>query len=478
MKHSIRTYLLVNLLLSVFLFAALTAIAHLFVDHNKIHAYTNRQLAMMALNIQRLIVYDPNLFSEDNQNNQSDCCEIVQKMSPLQGEANTIMHSFLPNICSKIKLQVSDKNNKIIFPKNPKDKIVFDNNHPGFYKQKIGDVAWHVFTLQNMENGIKVSVAEHGDIYDEINKKMEIFSTWITLLAYPFLILLVWIIVGRGLASISYVTNEVKNRAPSFLQAVDIEGTIPIEIQPLIKEINHLLAKMQEALLREERFASDAAHELRTPLAALRAHVHVAINTTTKKERDRALNNIITGIDRSTHVVNQLLTLSRAIKMKSDTIKLQPVSLHKEATAIIAELVPIAKRNNAEIELIESDTRLMILGDPIMIGVLIKNLIDNSIRYVGHEHGLIQVIVSSTAKNIILKVIDNGPGIPEKQYKRVFERFFRVVGNKVPGSGLGLNIVKQIIQQHHAKITLNTPKNGTGLEVCVYFKKMKVSKTK
>jgi len=287
----------------------------------------------------------------------------------------------------------------------------------------------------------------------------------------PLIAFIVWTIVNKGLASIKKFADEVKHRVPSHLQAIAI-GSVPKEIEPVVTELNNLFQKLQNTFMREERFASDAAHELRTPLAALRAHVHVALNATSKAERDNALNKVIAGIDRSTHVVNQLLTLARATRLR-DRPKLEPVSLNKEAVAIISELYPIAKKRNIEIELLDDHPQQKILGDPITIGVLIKNLVDNAIRYVNHPNGLIQVVIEYTPKHAILKVIDNGPGIPADLQEQVFERFFRIAdNNNIQGSGLGLSIVGEIVKQHHAQIKLATPKSGSGLEVSVAFKKL------
>lgn len=277
-------------------------------------------------------------------------------------------------------------------------------------------------------------------------------------------------LLGYYLSCINKITKELKNRAPDTLKKLNPQ-TFPCELQPLVEELNILFLKLNEAFQREERFSSDAAHELRTPLAALRAHVHVALNATTKKERDRSLHQIVAGIDRSTHVINQLLILARATKVKSLTPKLEPVSLKKEAQLIIADLVPLIQEKNIKIELIDKSKKQMILGDPITISVLIRNLVDNAIRYIPHDHGLIRVTIQDTPKHVVLIVMDNGRGIPKDLQKQVFERFFRITDNKVQGSGLGLNIVKEVIQQHHAEIKLVTPKSEQGLEVSVFFPK-------
>ena len=473
MKHSIRTFLLINLLLSVIFVGSLDVVAHIYLDNDKIQTYANKQLALVAMNVQTLLVNTKELININNDKTNQSTCSVITNIHELCDIANKNSID-AKALCQKMLLQIWDKNGKLIFPQNtdPKKtiKIIY-----GFSDQKLDNATLRVFTNQNTNNGLTVAVGEDHSLYEESESQITIYTLLIMLFSLPLLAILIWLVVTKGLGSIRNVVNEVKNRTPEHLQSVPIDS-LPIEIQPLILELNNLLGKLQIAFDREERFASDAAHELRTPLAALRAHVHVALNATSKQERDNALNKVITGIERSTHVVNQLLTLTRASKLQNQ-LKLNPVSLNKAATEIIAELFPIAKKKNIEIELIDHSQKQRILGDPITIGVLIKNLVDNAIRYINHDHGLIQVLIEKTAHDVILKVIDNGPGIPKKEMDLVFERFFRGDTN-TQGSGLGLSIVSQIVKQHHAKIKLSTPKSGTGLEVSVTFKKPKNLPTK
>ncbi len=229
-----------------------------------------------------------------------------------------------------------------------------------------------------------------------------------------------------------------------------------------------MFIKLQEAFVREKRFASDAAHELKTPLAALKIQAQVALNTENIEELRSALKNIVKGVDRSTHIINQLLTLSRALPEAS--IKKELVSLNKEASIIIAESLLFAKQKNIEIELIAPDRIQYIEGNPITIGVLIRNLVDNAIRYTPNN-GLVQVLIEEKGSNVILKVVDTGKGIPEQFREKVFDRFFRVLGTEETGCGLGLSIVKQIAQHHDAEIKVSTPPSGIGLEIAVIFKK-------
>lgn len=485
MKPSIRSFLLFNLLVSVALIGFLTVIAHLFLAHQKIQTYIDKQLILASVAVHTVLKNEQSLTglqhikidcntlvnlqqTDTNQPESNNTNESIKIVNALSGKS-TDKKINLAELCNQIQLQVwNNSGERVLSSSN-----MFDNtnlNANGFSNQVVDKLSWRVLVTKS--DYFKLALAERYDLYSALEEEIASHTIWIMIFSLPLLALLIWIIVGKALSSLKRIAAEVKNRAPSYLKEVKIED-LPSEIQPLVKELNNLLLKVSDAFQREERFASDAAHELRTPLAALRAHVHVALNATNKEERNRSLHSLITGIERSTHVVNQLLTLSRATRLKTDgQLKTTTVSINKIAKDIISELVPVAMKKNIEVELISQHKEQFITGDPITIGVLIKNLIDNSIRYIDHTHGLIQVVVDGSKKYAILKVIDNGPGIPQKMRKEVFKRFVRLENSRnVQGSGLGLNIVQQIIQQHHAKIKLATPRSGHGLEVDVIFNK-------
>jgi len=470
MKLSLRTYLLINLLASVIIITSLTVVAHIFLNRKNTTRYVDKQLALMAIAVHTSLEGNiDNLKAQITKNSNVNNCQILTSNEYAE-ENGYVLNLSNMNLCRRIRVQIWDSDGFLIFPASSKSK---ENQLfaylPGFSTQKIAGASWRVFTSQSSQ-GPRIAVAEDYNFYQESERQISTHAILIMFLSLPLLTLLIWLIVGRGLDSIQNIVNEIKNRAPGNLSPVKSDA-VPEEIQPIVKELNILLKKLEEAFLREERFSSDAAHELRTPLAALRAHVHVALKATSSAERKTALNKIITGIDRSTHVVNQLLTLARATKVK-DQPKLELVSLHQEAVAIISELFPIAQKKGIDIELDDSHPKQLIMGDKITIGVLLKNLIDNSIRYINHDHGLIQVLIERNKESIILKVRDNGPGIPPETRKRIFERFFRGAESaNIQGSGLGLNIVQQILKQHHASITLSKPKGGPGLEVAVFFKR-------
>jgi two-component system sensor histidine kinase QseC len=297
---------------------------------------------------------------------------------------------------------------------------------------------------------------------DDITKS----NAYILLLTYPLFGFSVWLIIGLALRSITRVTTEISSRASTYLEPVKAEN-IPIEIKPLVVELNQLFIRLKLAFERNKRFAADAAHELRTPLAALKTQAQVALKAETEADRDYALIKVLQGVDRSSHMVAQLLTLSR-LGQEEALSDIKPVDLHKLAAEIIAYLVPVALEKSIEIELASPPTTTTIMGNDITLGILIRNIVDNAIRYTP-MNGEVKVQLLRNTEQVILRVTDSGPGIPAEYRERVFERFFRILGATAPGSGLGLAIVAQIADLHGAKINLGSASHGTGLLFEVIF---------
>ena len=178
---------------------------------------------------------------------------------------------------------------------------------------------------------------------------------------------------------------------------------------------------------------------------------------------------MIESVDRSSHVVAQLLTLSRLGEEERLT-DIKPLDLHKLTTEMMAYLAPHALEKDIEIELAPAPHDTMILGSDIALGILIRNIVDNAIRYTPPK-GEVKVAIIDTESQVIFRVTDTGGGIPPELRERVFERFYRILGTKATGSGLGLAIVSQISKLHNAEVFLSTPPNGNGLQFDVAFPK-------
>jgi two-component system sensor histidine kinase QseC len=279
------------------------------------------------------------------------------------------------------------------------------------------------------------------------------------------LALLVWIAITRGLRPLARLGEQVAAREPANLAALDA-GEAPAEVAPLADKLNKLFERVRSSMENEQRFTADAAHELRTPLAAIRAQAQVARASSADVERNHALDRVVLGCDRASHLVDQLLTLAR-IDAAPANRRFVPVDLRAVASAVIADLAPAAIENGIEIDLSEG-AAAQIAGEPALVRILVSNLVDNAVRY-SPPGGKVRVDVATVAERPTLTVIDQGPGIPAEQRERVWQRFFRIPGNAAEGSGLGLSIVERVAQLHGAAVTLADGENGSGLRVTVVF---------
>lgn len=470
MTPSIRTFLLINLLLSVTLITSLAIIGNLFLAHKDIQTQLDLQLMRTATRIEAF-------FSDERRLTKAGLARIQQNLNTKMNP-NTALKKYTPKqnsglakseIHESMVFQIWNKDKELILhsPNSPKQAFT-KHFKPGFSNLWLNGQEWRINTVYNKNSQLTIMVAERDNYRQALEDQLTQDSIFIMLITYPFLGFLIWVIVGRGLGTLKEVAEEVKHRAPTFLKPVDLES-VPAEVEPLVSELNSLFARLQDAFMRNKRFTADAAHELKTPLAALSTQVQVALRANNDEARNQAMLKVLAGVNRSTHVVQQLLTLSRMDPQ--DHIKdPAPVVLAKQAMEVAALLAPEAIAKNIELELLTPDCKATLNSNPTFIAILIRNLVDNAIRY-SYEGGYVRINIEEDNKHIYLSVTDNGPGIPEELRERVFERFFRVIGNKTTGSGLGLGIVSQIVKLHDADIALETPENGKGLRVKITFPK-------
>jgi len=261
--------------------------------------------------------------------------------------------------------------------------------------------------------------------------------------------------------------QEVKQRTANRLEAVAMIG-VPEEVTPLVKALNDLFARLESAFEGERRFTADAAHELRTPLAALKIQAQVALRSTDTAERQIALENVLRGVDRATRLVEQLLILAR-VDPETAALDYQPVDLHGLAATVMRDLEPLAHAKQIALSLEERAANISykVLGDDAQLNLLLRNLVDNAIRYTP-KGGCVSVSVRNLA-GLTLEVLDTGPGIPEAEREQVLQRFYRISGTGQDGSGLGLSIVRRIAELHGARLVLSDNETGSGLLASVLW---------
>jgi two-component system, OmpR family, sensor histidine kinase QseC len=464
MMLSIRKFLLINILVAIILITSVSALGDYYLSQADVRTHMDSLLEQMGVTFAVVVA---------NNIDKANIKAIEKELDLIQNDSRYMF--FVSNLKSKNALftqgkyyfQLWDDSGNLLLYSTKANHLDFDAAPIGLSDLTIQGTKWRIFKIHDNAKQINFVVGERYDIRNQLLHRIAENSFYIMLLTYPISGLLIWVIVGWGFKSLQRITNEVSNRAPSYLEPVALHEA-PIEIKPLIEELNSLFERLHEAFEREKRFAADAAHELRTPLAALKTQAQVVTKTTDENERKILLENLIHGVDRIVHIVQQLLTLSRLVPEAASVYDVVEINLSKLSAEIIAQLVPMALEKNIEIELDAPETSTIIRGNLTGLSILIRNLVDNAIRYTP-ENGSVRVEIDQTDDYIILRVIDTGPGIPEELRARVFERFYRVIGNNASGSGLGLAIVQQIAQLHQAIIKLKSPKSGRGLQFEVYF---------
>lgn len=335
----------------------------------------------------------------------------------------------------------------------------------GFSNATIDGTRWRIFSRWDDSGRCVVQVGERFELRDELAQSVASHLLHPLAVALPVLAILIWLSVNAGLLPLGAVVRQVQRRAPDNLGPLG-EQKVPREVSPLVQALNALFARLRASFEQERRFTADAAHELRTPLAAVKTQAQVALAASSGEERRRALANVVLGVDRATHLVEQLLVLAR-LDPQAALPGAAPVALNELAAACIAEQAQAAADKGVELAL-ESVDEAKVLGDQTLLSILLRNLIDNAIRY-SPAASEVEVAMTRAHAALILRVTDTGPGIPEDQRDRVFDRFYRVSGSAEEGSGLGLSIVKRIADLHHATLRLSQGPGGRGLVVEVSF---------
>jgi two-component system sensor histidine kinase QseC len=365
----------------------------------------------------------------------------------------------------KIAFQVWDRKGRLRLRSASAPEVQLQSQSEGYGDAVIDGKRWRIFSRWDENRRYLVQVGERYELRDELAQSVASHLLHPLAVALPILALLIWLGVGVGLAPLGGVAREVARRAPDNLAPLDA-GHAPREISPLIAALNALFDRLRTSLEQERRFTADAAHELRTPLAAVKTQAQVALGATGEDERSRALGNVVAGTDRATRLVEQLLVLARL-----DPQKVLPhgqtVDLHELARQGVAEIAPAAAAKGVEVSLAAGNAA-PVAGDAVLLAVLLRNLLDNAVRYTP-AGGEVEVSVRRTTGGVSLAVVDNGPGIPEAERGRVFERFHRVLGSGEEGSGLGLSIVRRIADLHRASVSLDAGPGGRGLRVEVRF---------
>jgi len=332
---------------------------------------------------------------------------------------------------------------------------------------------WRVFTHVDGDHALQVAHAL--DERREIAAQAALRTLLPLAVLIPLLGVLIWFAVGRGLRPLDSLSRAVAMRRPDAMSPVE-EHALPLELQPLAASLNALLARLDEALAAQRRFTADAAHELRTPLAALALQVEHAERAPSAEGRAAAMADLKSGVARASRLVEQLLTMAR-LEPEALSRNFSRVDLVALADDAIVARAPIAEARRIDLGRTES-AAVPVYGDAASLATLIANLLDNALRYTP-KGGRVDVAVVDDAGRAVLTVIDTGPGIDIAARERVFERFHREIppddDTHPAGGGLGLSIARRIAEAHGATISLSDGLDGKGLAVRVRFPKVDAS---
>ena len=279
--------------------------------------------------------------------------------------------------------------------------------------------------------------------------------------------LAVWLGVGIGLRALASIRSQIESRSDLDLRPLDASGA-PSEVRPLVLAMNDLLARLTATLAGQRRFIADAAHQLRTPIAAIKAQAELALRQVKDEPARATLQQLFTAAEHAGHLVSQLLTLARAEPGAQSNLKRDPVDLVVISRETAVEWVPRALEHGIDLGFDQPTEAVVTVGDPFLIREMLNNLIDNAIRYTPQD-GKVTVRVMKTMGHPVLEVEDNGPGIPQEERERVFERFYRIPDSNGEGCGLGLAIVQEIAEGHGATVKVLCGSDGTGSLVRVSF---------
>lgn len=334
----------------------------------------------------------------------------------------------------------------------------------GFRTVEIEGTAWRVFAAQGAERDIQVYVSERIDSRGSILWAVLRSTLWPMLVALPLLALASWWAVYSGVAPLRKLGRTLAARQPQALEPVMLEGA-PSEMAPVLDALNGLFGRIGLMVESERRFTADAAHELRTPIAAIRAQAQVALGETDDAQRRHALEATLQGCDRATRLVEQLLTLSRLEAGAAPA--LVPLDLAQLVRQVVAEAAPqaIAKQQTIEVQATEG---CPVRGDATLLAVLVRNLVDNAIRY-SPPHARVRASVARKAGHSLLTIEDSGPGMTTGDAQRLGERFFRVLGTGQGGSGLGWSVVRRIAAAQQAAVQVRPSSELGGLAVEIEF---------
>jgi two-component system OmpR family sensor kinase len=334
----------------------------------------------------------------------------------------------------------------------------------GFSNVRANGTTYRIFSVQT--DNQTVQVAQDLAVRRSMAGSLALRTLGPIAVMMPMLMVVVWWVVSISLKPVARVRKQVASRQADDLSAVS-EAGLPDEVRPLVHELNLLFGRVRTAFDAQQHFVADAAHELRTPLAALKLQVQSLERSDNPDARRIAVGRLTAGIERATRLVEQLLVLARQEASAAGGSPCRPVDLAGVAKRAVADLIGVAQAKDIDLGLQRADSA-EVQGQPDALTILLRNLVDNAIKYTPGG-GTVDVSVVAEGRTVQVTVEDSGPGIPPEERERVFDRFYRVPGSDAAGSGLGLAIIKSIAERHGATLALGESARLGGLAATVTF---------
>jgi len=366
----------------------------------------------------------------------------------------------------KIAFQLRSVKEGVVLRSESAPEFALSLTRNGYSETTIDGQLWHVFSISTENGDYVIHTSQRDDIRRELVKSLANQQILAMLLALPVLGLVIWWSIRLTLRPVNRLKEQLAAREVNNLQPLPLQG-LPDEVIPIVQQLNDLFELLHRAFANERNFTSDASHELKTPLAGLMTQLQVAQKAPDDRMRAQALQKCQQAVTRMTHMVQQLLTLSR-VQHQNLQLGRQRVDLNQAIINAIAELEFSAHAKQIEIEL-ASPGKIEIEADAQLLGILLRNLLDNAIKYTPAGGRVLAELVLEN-RRVTLHVQDSGPGVADQDYERISQRFYRCVetAQSAEGSGLGLSIVQRIIRLHGADIGFSKAELG-GLKASLSF---------